>query len=114
MSGGAAAQHHMGDGCGCAPAPSPELVIGALPEQAVRGGWAGARGVAAGEDQRVGKQRCRWHPAEVHGCAVRSCCPGERRGREDEVGAADVEVTQLVERVFVEVGEGGRTSPGIA
>jgi len=94
--------------------PPPDFVVGAPPEQAVGGRRTHCGGVTAREDQRIGAQCGGSDAGELHRPTV-TVSRVRKGGRGiDEVGTPNVQVAQLVERVFVEVGEQRGAVPGEA
>jgi hypothetical protein len=114
LGGGRAAARHVLERGGRTWTPAPHLVVATLPQQSVGSGRAAGGGIDAREDQRIGAQRGGCELFEVDGLAVAAGGAGHGRRRVDEVGAADIEVAQLVHGVFVEVGEQRGPAPGEA
>ena len=101
-------ERDVGRGGRTAGATPPDLVVGAAARASCVGGRrAGERaGSRRRDDQRVGRERGRRRRGRGRRARRSRPRPPRQRGRRvDEVGAADVEAAQLVERVFVEVGE---------
>jgi len=100
-----AAQPVAGDHGRGSRAPAPHLVVGALPEQAVSRWRADGGRIPACDDQRIAAKGRRAEAAQLDLSSVTDVEPGKPDWRILEVGATDVQVSQLVERIFVEVGE---------